>query len=180
MESLFTIGVYGFSRDEFFDALVKANIDFFCDIRRRRGMRGSRYSFANAKQLQSELNKLSIQYKHYIDLSPSDEIRLIQKKQDEKLNDSKRKRLVLSKMFCCAYEREVLSAFDLHAFCDEMSGINRPVLFCVETSPEACHRSILARKIECELSVPVVHLLPPTGGKNEPDCDYRQYKNERG
>ena len=42
---LFTIGVYGFSETEFFDALEEAGIDTFIDIRYRRGVRGSLYAY---------------------------------------------------------------------------------------------------------------------------------------
>jgi len=42
-----TIGVYGFSADAFFEALQRAGVDSFCDIRYRRGVRGSEYAFAN-------------------------------------------------------------------------------------------------------------------------------------
>jgi hypothetical protein len=55
MERLFTIGAYGFDADHFFDTLQQANVDLFLDIRRRRGVRGSEYAFANANRLQEEL-----------------------------------------------------------------------------------------------------------------------------
>ena len=36
-----TIGVYGFKLDQFFQALQRAGVDTFCDIRWRRGVRVS-------------------------------------------------------------------------------------------------------------------------------------------
>ena len=38
---IFTIGVYGKTADQFFSALTEHQIDVFCDIRQRRGLRGS-------------------------------------------------------------------------------------------------------------------------------------------
>jgi len=48
LTTLYTIGIYGFSEAEFFHRLVEAGIGTFIDIRRRRGVRGQEYSFANA------------------------------------------------------------------------------------------------------------------------------------
>ncbi len=48
-----TIGVYGFEEEEFFAALANARVDLFCDVRRRRGVRGARYAFANSQRLQA-------------------------------------------------------------------------------------------------------------------------------
>ncbi len=43
-----TLGVYGRSEAEFFATLQHAQVDLFCDIRRRRGVRGRDYAFANS------------------------------------------------------------------------------------------------------------------------------------
>ncbi len=50
----FTIGVYNSSEKEFFDKLLENNIDTFCDIRQRRGVRGAKYSFVNSNRLQQK------------------------------------------------------------------------------------------------------------------------------
>ena len=52
----FTIGVYNSTEKEFFEKLTQNNIDTFCDIRQRRGVRGSKYSFVNSNRLQQRLN----------------------------------------------------------------------------------------------------------------------------
>ena len=54
---IYTIGVYGKTEDEFFRALEDNGIELFIDIRARRGMRGSKYSFVNSSYLQAELNE---------------------------------------------------------------------------------------------------------------------------
>jgi len=66
--TIVTIGVYGFDEQSFFGALQDAKIDTFCDIRLRRGMRGSLYAFANSEYLQRRLRKLEIRYLHLKEL----------------------------------------------------------------------------------------------------------------
>ena len=78
LESILTIGVYGFSESEFFDAITRSGTDCFCDVRRRRGLRGSTYAFANATRLQMKLEELNVPYLHLKQLSPSPETRAVQ------------------------------------------------------------------------------------------------------
>ena len=66
-----TIGVYGFDEAGFFRALQEARVDTFCDIRDRRGVRGSTYAFVNSQRLQTRLTNLGICYLHRKDLAPS-------------------------------------------------------------------------------------------------------------
>jgi hypothetical protein len=70
-----TIGVYGFDEDSFFEALCKAKVDTFCDIRSRRGVRGSTYAFANSLRLQTRLAELGIRYLYRKDLAPTQAVR---------------------------------------------------------------------------------------------------------
>ena len=51
MVNIFTIGVYGLTEDDFFQKLISSSIDTFCDIRRRRGVRGAKYAYVNSKKL---------------------------------------------------------------------------------------------------------------------------------
>ena len=48
----FTIGVLNSSEEEFFKKLTEHRIDTFCDIRRRRSVRGAEYKFVNSVRLQ--------------------------------------------------------------------------------------------------------------------------------
>ena len=41
--ALYTMGVYGSTEASFFKKLEQNNIDTLCDIRQRRGVRGSKY-----------------------------------------------------------------------------------------------------------------------------------------
>jgi hypothetical protein len=64
-----TIGVYGFDQESFFQALLNAKVDTFCDLRMRRGMRGSTYEFVNSSSLQKRLDELGIRYLHLKELA---------------------------------------------------------------------------------------------------------------
>lgn len=158
---LLTIGVYGFDETGFFSALTRAGVDTFCDIRRRRGVRGSTYAFVNSSRLQHHLAELGIRYVHLLDLAPSQATRNLQKHDDEQHGIGKRTRTELSPAFVHAYGKECLSGFNAERFLETLGpGARAVVLFCVERDPQACHRSIVAAKLSEELGVPVEHLKP--------------------
>jgi uncharacterized protein (DUF488 family) len=162
---VFTIGVYGFTEDAFFNALTAAKIDTFCDVRRRRGVRGSEYAFANSARLQARLEQLGIRYLHFLELSPSNDIRKKQYEVDEAAHVGKRERTELSPQFEAAYAESCLKDFDSEAFVKSIHRererpASRIVLFCVELEPAACHRSLLAERLHRDLGLPVTHLVP--------------------
>jgi uncharacterized protein YeaO (DUF488 family) len=107
------------------------------------------------------LAELGIRYVHVKDLAPGEELREQQKQEDKKLGVTKRKRDVLGETFIQAYERERLSAFDAGEFLKEVGQEARVIgLFCVEREPEACHRSLVAKKLARELDLQVEHVKP--------------------
>jgi uncharacterized protein (DUF488 family) len=157
----FTIGVYGFTEDGFFDALRAAGIDTFCDLRRRRGVRGSEYAFVNAARLQQELAARGIAYRHFLELAPSRELREAQAAEDRAARVAKRQRTGLSDGFAAGYREECLAGFDGAAFAAALGpDARRVVLFCVEREPSACHRSLVAERLERDLGAAVTHLVP--------------------
>ncbi len=157
----FTIGAYGSNSDSFFKALQDAAIDTFCDLRARRGVRGSEYAFVNSKRLQARLDGLEIRYLHLPELAPSKEIRSRQAAIDEASHVAKRKRSELSSAFRIGYMETVLKGFSSADFlCDFADDATRIVLFCVEREASACHRSLLAERLERDLGITVTHLLP--------------------
>jgi len=156
-----TIGVYGFEKDSFFQALLNAGVDTFCDIRMRRGMRGSTYAFANSASLQQQLSKLGIRYVHMKDLAPNQMIRDRQKQEDKKLGVAKRTRTLLGQTFIQEYEEECLSDFNSDEFLKGLGQETRVIgLFCVEREPEACHRSLVAIRLAQDLGLQVEHIRP--------------------
>ena len=159
---LVTAGVYGFSEEAFFGALQEAGVDTFCDIRRRRGMRGSLYTFANSNRLQERLRALGIRYLHIKELAPLQEVRDIQTETDNKSGTGKRGRKQLSSRFVEEYIRTSLDNYSPEAFLQTIGPESKVVcLFCVEGIPEACHRSLVAARFGEELGLTVKHILPP-------------------
>jgi uncharacterized protein (DUF488 family) len=156
-----TIGVYGFDEAGFFDALQQASVDTFVDIRSRRGVRGADYAFANSQRLQARLAELGIRYRHRLDLAPDPATRGQQQAVDKASRTAKRQRAVLDPAFAAAYRQERLASFDSQQFLVDLGPQARVVvLFCVEREPAACHRSLLATRLQRDLGAEVRHLLP--------------------
>lgn len=160
MKKLFTIGIYDSTNDEFFSKLTENNIDTFCDIRRRRGVRGSKYSFVNSKKLQTKLSELRISYVHILDLSPTKEIREKQKEEDKRLKILKKERTGLGDAFIQAFKEDHLNNFDTNTFYELIgNNVKNVVLFCVENEHNACHRSLVANFLkENDSSIQIIHL----------------------
>ena len=158
---IMTIGVYGFTENTFFEALQAAGVQVFCDIRWRRGLRGSKYAFANHKRLQTRLEELGITYIHRRDLAPTPEIRKRQYEADKAEKIAKRKRTMLSPTFIQEYRESVLVDFNSQKFLDELpEDTDVAILFCVEREPSACHRSLVADRLKATIGVKVEHLRP--------------------
>ena len=156
-----TIGVYGFDESSFFEWLREANVDTFCDIRSRRGLRGATYAFANSRRLQARLAELGIRYIHRKDLAPTNTVRDRQAEADRATKTDKRKRTGLGDAFVEAYHAECLATFDAVGLLDDLEADTQVVaLFCVEREPEACHRSLLANKLATVLNLEVEHIMP--------------------
>ncbi len=156
----FTIGVYNSTENDFFEKLTQNNIDTFCDIRQRRGVRGAKYSFVNSNRLQEKLNDLGIKYGYIQDLAPTTEIRELQKKIDAEKGELKTERQELGTVFVIEYKNKILGNFDFDIFFENLDniGANRVALFCVEEHPEACHRSIVANKLADNFNYKITNL----------------------
>lgn len=156
-----TIGVYGSTRAAFFDALQAAGVDVLLDIRRRRAVRGSQYTFANAERLTSELAAREIEYRHVLDLAPDKETLALQGAADTEAKRLKSERTELAPDYVKQYVSRTLSRFDFSAFARELDTFRTPALFCIERIPEACHRSLVAPKLAKALGTEeIVHLIP--------------------
>jgi uncharacterized protein (DUF488 family) len=156
----YTIGVYGSTEKDFFGKLAENRIDTFCDIRQRRGVRGSEYTFVNSNYLQRKLDELGIKYGHVLELAPTTEIREMQKADDLKQGEQKKDRNKLSTIFTIAYNNRILRNFDFDSFVErlEEAGANQIALFCVEEKAEACHRSIVANELHKRYDFEIIHL----------------------
>jgi uncharacterized protein (DUF488 family) len=159
MAEFATIGVYGFDGEGFVRALKEGGVDLVLDVRQRRGVRGSEYAWANAKRLQAALAEAGIGYSHLPELAPTTEMRQLQYEEDARRGEGKRSRTVLSAAYASRYAEEVLDPVDLEPIVRFVGG-QRAALLCVERDPEACHRSLIAARLERELGSDVSHLIP--------------------
>lgn len=157
-----TAGVYGHSETSFFDAIKKAQIDVFVDTRRRRAVRGSQYAFANSARLQERLSELGIRYEHRLDLAPTMELVQAQDAEDRAKGIRRSDRDHLGATLVDGYRRLVLDGFDSEAFAASLGdSVETILIFCVERTPQACHRSLLAERLENDLGAEVMNILPP-------------------
>jgi uncharacterized protein (DUF488 family) len=157
---LVTIGVYGWGADDFFRALQQVGVDTFCDVRWRRGVRGSEYAFANSQRLQDRLAELGIRYLHRRDLAPSPEVRAAQQAVDKAEKVAKRQRVGLSAPFIASYTAHVLDDFDPADLLAELGAAHIVAFCCVERDPAACHRSLLTARLSTITGADVEHLTP--------------------
>lgn len=157
---VYTIGVYGTTKESFFHSLVVNGIDTFCDIRQRRGVRGTKYAYVNSMSLQSKLSDLGINYIYAKDLAPTTEIREKQHAEDALKDERKRDRKELGHAFKCAYEKLILEGYDFTTLLNSFQEMNarKVVLFCVEENPLACHRSLVAAELHKKYKLIIKHI----------------------
>jgi uncharacterized protein (DUF488 family) len=160
MSRLATIGVYGFDLEEFLRTLGEAGVRLVLDVRQRRGVRGPQYAWANSQRLQAALAEAGVEYQHHPELAPTTELRQVQYREDDRLGVGKRSREQLAPEYRERYTREILDQADLDAVVAELPDAGAGALLCVERDPEACHRSLVAERIEADYGVPVKHLRP--------------------
>ncbi len=160
MIRIFTIGVYNSTEDIFFNKLVHNHIDLFCDIRQRRGVRGSQYKFVNSNYLQNRLSQLKIPYQYIKDLAPTKEIRQKQKEADKRNNETKKQRTILGPIFTHEYQKLILDNYDIDTFTESLvaRNIKNVVFFCVEEHANACHRLLVANKLAQKLHAQIINL----------------------
>jgi uncharacterized protein (DUF488 family) len=160
MQSVVTIGVYGWTFEQFLDALREADVQQLLDVRQRRGVRGRQYAWANASRLQAALASAGIEYRHHKELAPTTELRHVQYAADDREGVGKRSRVVLDSEYTQRYVSEILDQADLGQIVEQMPVDRAAALFCLERDPEACHRSLVAERLASEYGVAIVHLLP--------------------
>jgi uncharacterized protein (DUF488 family) len=160
MSQVATIGVYGFTLEEFLRKLDDAGVRLVLDVRQRRGVRGPQYAWANSKRLQTALAEAGIEYQHRPELAPTTELRQLQYREDDRLGVGKRSREQLAPEYRERYTSEILDHADLDAVVAGLPDAGAGALLCVETDPEACHRSLVAERIATDHGLTVTHLRP--------------------
>ena len=160
MRELATIGVYDWTLDAFLAALAETDVREVLDVRQRRGVRGAQYAWANAKRLEASLGEAGIGYRHLPELAPTTELRQLQYAEDERAGEGKRSRSRLADAYVERYTREILNRADLDAVVALLPAEGAAALLCVERDAEACHRSLVAERLERDHGVRVTHLTP--------------------
>jgi uncharacterized protein (DUF488 family) len=156
-----TIGVYEFDATSFVATLDGAGVTRVLDIRQRRGVRGSRYSWANARRLQALLADAGIGYEHHPELAPDTEMRHLQYREDDRQGVGKRSRVRLAPEYVREYTEEILDLVPLQAVVSRLPVHGLGALMCVETAAAACHRSLVAARLAERFDLQVVDLEPP-------------------
>jgi len=152
------VGVYQSGLDDFLDKLTRHRVAMVVDVRQRRGVRGREYAWANSLRLQAALKQAGIEYRHVPDLAPTTELRQLQYREDDRLKVGKRSRVELAEEYRRHYLHEVLDQVDLRAFLESLPDEATSALLCVERDARACHRSLIAGRLQAEYCVAVVNL----------------------
>jgi uncharacterized protein (DUF488 family) len=152
--------VYDWTPERFLEALRDHDVRMLLDVRQRRGVRGSRYAWANSKRLQAALADAGIAYEHLPELAPTTELRQLQYAEDARQGVGKRSRRRLAGEYVARFTRERLDQVDLRPIAESMPAAGAVALLCVERDPEACHRSLVAERIAREFGMRLDHLRP--------------------
>lgn len=160
MGRIVTIGVYGFDADTFLRRLQETEVAVLLDVRQRRGVRGTEYAWANARRLQAALDLAGIAYQHHPELAPTTELRHLQYAEDHRLGVGKRNRRELATEYVRRYTAQILDRADLTEIVAALPGGGAAAMLCVERDPEACHRSLITRRLVERHHVTIEHLRP--------------------
>jgi uncharacterized protein (DUF488 family) len=158
VRTIATVGVYQSSLEDFLGKLKRHRVAMVVDVRQRRGVRGREYAWANSLRLQAALKEARIQYRHLPELAPTTELRQLQYREDDRLKVGKRSRIELSESYRQRYLCEVLDKVDLGAVLESLPDDATSALLCVERDAPACHRSLIAARLQAEYDVAIVNL----------------------
>jgi len=158
VRTIATVGVYQSSLDDFLETLRRHRVVMVVDVRQRRGVRGREYAWANSLRLQAALEQAGIQYRHIPELAPTTELRQLQYREDDRLKVGKRSRVELAEAYRSRYLREVLDQVDLGTVLESLPDDAVSALLCVEHDARACHRSLIAARLQAQYGVPVLNL----------------------
>lgn len=160
MPSIATIGVYEFDVAHFIGTLADGGVTKLFDIRQRRGVRGPRYSWANARRLQALLADARIAYEYHPELAPTTELRQLQYRDDDRQGVGKRSRVRLAPEYIGAYTAQILDQVALEPLIRQLPDDGIGALMCVEATARACHRSLVAERLAERFDFQVIHLEP--------------------
>jgi uncharacterized protein (DUF488 family) len=158
MPRIATIGVYEFDAASFIRALDAAGVTQVIDIRQRRGVRGTQYAWANAQRLQRLLAEARVAYEYHPELAPDTDLRQLQYSEDARQGVGKRSRAQLSPEYIRVYTEEILDLVPLDPLVRRLPVHGIGALLCVEATAQACHRSLVARRLADQYGFQVVDI----------------------
>ena len=123
-------------------------------------MRGPEYAWANSQRLQAALAEAGVAYEHHRELAPTTELRHLQYREDDRLGVGKRSRSQLAPEYVRRYIEEILDHVDLEPIAESLPEEGAGALLCVESDPEACHRSLIAERLAERQGVEILHIRP--------------------
>jgi uncharacterized protein (DUF488 family) len=168
VRTIATVGVYESSLDEFLKTLRRQRVAMVVDVRQRRGVRGREYAWANSLRLQAALRDAGIQYRHVPELAPTTELRQLQYREDDRLGVGKRSRVELAEGYRRRYTSEVLDQVDLGAVLEGLPDGAVSALLCVERDARACHRSLIAERLQARYGVMAAERSAETSRREPP------------
>ncbi len=160
MSRIATIGVYDFDAPHFIGVLDDARVSKVLDIRQRRGVRGSKYAWANARRLQALLAEAGIAYEHHRELAPTTALRQLQYREDDRQGVGKRSRVRLAPEYVRQYTEQILDRVPLEPLVGRLPVDGLGALMCVEAIAQACHRSLVAARLAERFEFEVIDLEP--------------------
>ncbi len=168
MRTIATVGIYHSSLEDFLGTLRRHRVTMVLDVRQRRGVRGRAYAWANSLRMQAALKEAGIQYRHLPELAPTTELRQLQYREDDRLGVGKRSRVELAEGYRRRYISEVLDQVDLGAVLEGLPDGAVSALLCVERDARACHRSLIAERLEARYGVRAAGLSGETWRRAPP------------
>lgn len=116
--------------------------------------------WANSKRLQAALRGAGIGYEHRSELAPTTAMRQLQYREDERRGVGQRSRVELAPEVKRRFRAEILDRSDLAALAAGLPDEGATALLCLEAEPAACHRSLIAERLEGEHGVEIGHIRP--------------------
>ena len=103
---------------------------------------------------------MGINYVYAKELAPTTEIREKQHAEDALKKEQKKDRKELGLTFRMAYKQLILRDFNYKPLLNSLQKMNckKIALFCVEESPFACHRSLIATDLHNKFGLQIKHL----------------------
>lgn len=143
---IYTIGFTKKSAEEFFETILKNNIEILIDTRLNN--QSQLAGFSKGRDLPYFLKKLSnCKYSYQSEYAPTKEIL-----------DSYKKGLISWQEYEIEYLNIVRQRNIVDHFFSKYGKLSNVLILCSESTPEYCHRRLLAEEFSSKYNYPIIHL----------------------